>query len=53
MRRLRFFWKDRGGATALEYALIGGMISSGLIAAFSAIGAQVANKLPSIGNALN
>jgi pilus assembly protein Flp/PilA len=53
MRRLRLFWRDRGGATALEYALIGGMISTGLIAVFSTIGTQVANKFPSISNALN
>jgi pilus assembly protein Flp/PilA len=53
MRRLRLFWKDKGGATALEYALIGGMISTGLIAAFGTIGTQVANKFPSISNALN
>lgn len=53
MRRLRFFWRDRGGATALEYALIGGMISTGLIAVFGTIGTQVANKFPSISNALN
>jgi pilus assembly protein Flp/PilA len=53
MRWLRLFWRDRAGATALEYALIGGMISAGLIAAFGAIGTQVANKFPSISNALN
>jgi Flp pilus assembly pilin Flp len=53
MRRLRLFWKDRGGGTALEYALIGGMISVGLIGAFSSIGTQIANKFPSISNALN
>lgn len=53
MRRLRRFWNDQGGATALEYAFIGGLISAGLIAAFSAIGAQVAGKFPSISNALN
>jgi pilus assembly protein Flp/PilA len=53
MRRLRLFWQDRGGATALEYALIGGMISVGLIGAFSSIGSQIASKFPSISNALN
>ncbi|WP_294534888.1 Flp family type IVb pilin [uncultured Rhodoblastus sp.] len=53
MRRLRLFWMDRGGATALEYALISGMVSTGLIAAFSSIGSQVAGKFPSISSALN
>ncbi|MGO9390260.1 Flp family type IVb pilin [Rhodoblastus sp.] len=53
MRLFRLFWRDRGGATAFEYALIGGFISVGLIAAFTSIGTQIANKFPSISSALN
>ncbi len=53
MGLFRLFWSDRGGSTAFEYALIGGFISVGLIAAFTSIGTQIANKFPSISNALN
>ena len=53
MRLFRLFWRDRGGATAFEYALIAGFVSFGLIAAFTSIGTQIANKFPPISNALN
>ncbi len=53
MRLFLCFWKDQRGVTAIEYAIIAGLVSAGLIASFTNIGVTVANKFPSISNALN
>ena len=52
MRLFRRFWKNEGGATAIEYAFICGIVSIGLVATFTRIGIQVNNKFPSISSAL-
>ena len=38
IRRLRALWRDRTAATAIEYGLIGAMISLGIIAALDVMG---------------
>lgn len=53
MGLVRRFWRDENGGTALEYAIVGGLVSAGLIAVFATMGTQIANKFPSISNALN
>lgn len=35
------FWRDEEGATAIEYGLIAGLISVGIIAGLSGIGGQL------------
>ncbi|PHR93753.1 MAG: Flp family type IVb pilin [Robiginitomaculum sp.] len=47
------FVKDESGATAIEYGLIAALISVGIIAAASALGANVSNKFNDISNAVN
>jgi Flp pilus assembly pilin Flp len=47
------FWRDEGGSTITEYALIAGFISVGLIAAFNTIGSKVNHMFVPIGNGLN
>lgn len=41
MRLLTAFLKDTSGATALEYSMIGGLVSIVILAAVSAIGTTV------------
>ncbi|MCW2317975.1 Flp pilus assembly protein, pilin Flp [Rhodoblastus acidophilus] len=53
MRVLIRFWRDDSGSTITEYALIGGFISVGLIAAFNSIGAKVNSMFLPIDNGLN
>lgn len=47
------FLKEESGATALEYVLISGLISAGLIAVFSTIGSQVSSKFVPVSNGLH
>jgi pilus assembly protein Flp/PilA len=47
------FWRDQSGATALEYAFIGGLVTVGLISSFISIGSKVAGKFLPVDNALN
>lgn len=43
MRRsaLRRLWKDRAGATAVEYALIAGLVALAIVGAVAAVGSGV------------
>lgn len=39
--QLMAFWKDEEGATAIEYALIAGLIAVAIIGALSALGTDI------------
>jgi len=39
--KIRKFWKDETGATAIEYGLIAGLVSVAAIAALSAMGGSL------------
>lgn len=43
------FWKDEEGATAIEYALIAGLIAVAIIAALSALGNEITDIFGRIG----
>ena len=43
IRWLKFFAKSDDGVTAIEYALMGGLISVAIIVALSAVGDEVQN----------
>lgn len=43
------FVKDESGATAIEYALIAGLMATALIAAFTLLGGQITAAFTSIG----
>ena len=43
------FVKDESGATAIEYALIAGLMATALIAAFTLLGGQIESAFTSIG----
>lgn len=42
------FWKDEEGATAIEYALIAGLIAVAIIGALTALGGGLENVFASI-----
>ncbi|MBV4396638.1 Flp family type IVb pilin [Advenella alkanexedens] len=46
------FWKDEEGATAIEYALIAGLIAVTIIAALSVMGDEIRGLFEKIGEAL-
>lgn len=47
---VKSFLKDEHGATAIEYSLIGGLISISIITGFSAYGDSVDNMMVDISN---
>ena len=58
--QLMAFWKDEEGATAIEYALIAGLIAVAIIGALTLLGngitnifTDIAGKLDSTGDAIN
>jgi pilus assembly protein Flp/PilA len=50
LRLIKKFSFDENGATAIEYALIGGLIAVSVISGASLIGNTVNNTLTEIGN---
>lgn len=50
LRLIKKFSSDENGATAIEYALIGGLIAVSVISGASLIGNTVNNTLTEIGN---
>ncbi|HEX4741595.1 MAG TPA: Flp family type IVb pilin [Caulobacteraceae bacterium] len=46
----RAFWRDRAGVTAVEYALIAGLIALVIITAVSLVGTNLTNFFLSLGN---
>jgi pilus assembly protein Flp/PilA len=49
---LQRFWRNESGATAIEYALIGGIVSIAIIAGASLVGSNLARTFTNIGNGL-
>jgi pilus assembly protein Flp/PilA len=45
---LKKFWKDEAGLTAVEYAVAGGVIVVGLVAAFTDLGNAVLTRIQGI-----
>jgi pilus assembly protein Flp/PilA len=46
------FLKDEGGATAIEYGLIAGMIAVVIVGALTTVGSNLNTKLVAVGNSL-
>lgn len=51
--RLRSFWKDREGVTAIEYALIAGLIAVASFGAMQLLGTSLQNLFSTISTKLN
>ncbi len=41
MQSVKNFWNDEEGLTAVEYAVAGGVIATGVVAAFGDLGTEV------------
>ena len=52
MSLLKRFFRDDGGATAIEYALIAGGIAVAIVAAVSGLGTAVKGNYVSVSNAM-
>ncbi len=50
---IKNFWNDEEGATAIEYGLIAGLIAVAIIAALTALGADLTALFTRIGAALD
>ena len=46
------FWKDEEGATAIEYALIAGLIAVAIIVALTALGGSIGNLFNDVADKL-
>jgi pilus assembly protein Flp/PilA len=53
MRQLLRFWRNQRGTAVIEYCVIGGLITIGLIGAISAIGSKLNVMLTPVSNNLN
>jgi len=53
MRMLAQFFKDEGGATAIEYGLIASLIAIAAIGAFMAVGSDLSLTFGDIANNLS
>ena len=47
---LKRLWKDESGLTALEYALIAGAITAGVVTIFSGLGTKANTSLGKVNN---
>ncbi len=47
------FWKDEEGATAIEYALIAGLIAVAIIVALTALGGSIGSLFNDVADKLN
>ena len=52
MKLVSRFWRDKSGATAIEYGLIAAGISIAIIVAVNGLGTNLNNKFTSINNSL-
>lgn len=52
MQKVRSFLSDEGGATAIEYGLIAGLIGVVIITAVTSVGTAISGKFNSVANAL-
>jgi pilus assembly protein Flp/PilA len=53
MERIKHFWKDDSGASAVEYGLLVSLIAVAIIGAVSALGTKLGSVFNSTANALN
>ena len=53
MTTLRKFWSDERGATAIEYAFIGGLVSIAIFTALALMGPKLNARFTPVSNALN
>lgn len=53
LNQLMKFVRDEDGLTAVEYAIAGGLVGAGAIAAFRALGLEVADIIQAIANVLS
>ena len=51
--KLKRFWNDESGATAIEYGLIAGLIAVVIITAVTTVGTKVSNQFSAIASKLN
>lgn len=51
-RYLKSLWKDRSGATAIEYGLIAALIAVIIIAAITLVGTDLSNMFNTVANSL-
>ena len=49
---LKKFVRDESGLAAVEYAIVGGLVVSGLVAVFNTIGVDALARLTSLANAI-
>jgi pilus assembly protein Flp/PilA len=49
---LQNFIEDESGLTAVEYAIAGGLVVGGMIAAFVTLGDNATDKIECLGNAI-
>ncbi len=48
----RRFWKDKSGATAIEYGLIAGLIGVVIIGAIQGVGTSISGKFDTVSSSL-
>ncbi|SFN92363.1 pilus assembly protein Flp/PilA [Cohaesibacter marisflavi] len=53
MNKFTHFLKDESGATAIEYALLAGLIGVGIMAAASTLAGGVSTLMTNVGNKLS
>ncbi len=47
------FWNDESGLTAVEYAIAGGLVVGGMVAAFIALGDSATAQIECLDDAVN
>jgi pilus assembly protein Flp/PilA len=52
LKQVRNFASDASGATAIEYALISGLIAVFIIASLSGLGTKLSSEFAEVGSAL-
>lgn len=50
--KIRAFFKNSKGATAIEYALIASLVAVVAIAGMKAVGSKISNQMNAVGNSL-
>lgn len=53
MRKLKSFWRDERGATAVEYGLIAAGIALAIVTTVQGLGSKLNTTFGSVSNALN
>jgi pilus assembly protein Flp/PilA len=53
MNLLKDFIEDESGLTAVEYAIAGGLVVGGMIAAFNTLGTNATGKISCLASAVN